>query len=240
MRRNAHRLVNDRFDPGVTEELVIEAGAEKLAAAPDLLVDAGVENMNRGVDGLVERGLLRLVLAMVDISFSKPRSTTDGSRILRSKARRPARRTSARARTSLTSLQRRGRRPERGGRRRTGRCGAPCARDALTAEPADAQGVQRGPRDVDHDPRRGALDRPPVATPSRRQRTQGCTRGGIGIVRRTSSVTSTRRPLPEGRGAEQREHDERGALRSAAVKGAGPRAVAGSPLEPVGRGAVCA
>lgn len=54
----------------MTEELLIEAGAEKLASAPDLLVDAGVENMNRGVDGLVERGLLRRLLAMVDISFS--------------------------------------------------------------------------------------------------------------------------------------------------------------------------
>lgn len=62
--------VNDTFDPGVTEELLIEAGAEKLETAPDLLVDGGVENMNRGVDDLVERGLLRRVLAMVDISFS--------------------------------------------------------------------------------------------------------------------------------------------------------------------------
>jgi hypothetical protein len=62
--------VNDTFDPGVTAELLVEAGAEKLDATPDLLVDGGVENMNRGVDGLVERGLLRRVLAMVDISFS--------------------------------------------------------------------------------------------------------------------------------------------------------------------------
>jgi putative transposase len=62
--------VNERFDPGVTAELLVEAGAEKLAAAPDLVVDGGVENMNRAVDGLVERGLLRRVLAMVDISFS--------------------------------------------------------------------------------------------------------------------------------------------------------------------------
>jgi transposase InsO family protein len=62
--------VNDRFDPGVTEELLIEAGAEKLTSAPDLLVDAGVENMNGAVDALVERGLLRRLLAMVDISFS--------------------------------------------------------------------------------------------------------------------------------------------------------------------------
>ena len=62
--------MNEAFDPGVTEELLIEAGAEKLTSAPDLLVDAGVENMNRAVDALVERGLLRRLLAMVDISFS--------------------------------------------------------------------------------------------------------------------------------------------------------------------------
>jgi putative transposase len=62
--------LNESFDPGVTAELLAEAGAEKLAAAPDVVVDGGVENMNRAVDGLVERGLLRRVLAMVDISFS--------------------------------------------------------------------------------------------------------------------------------------------------------------------------
>ena len=62
--------VNDTFDPGVTAELLVEAGAEQLDATPEELVDAGVENMNHRVDGLVERGLLRRVLAMVDISFS--------------------------------------------------------------------------------------------------------------------------------------------------------------------------
>jgi putative transposase len=62
--------LNERFDPGVTAELLVEAGGDKLSAAPDLLVDGGVENMNHKVDELVERGLLRRVLAMVDISFS--------------------------------------------------------------------------------------------------------------------------------------------------------------------------
>lgn len=62
--------LNERFDPGVTAELLVEAGAKKLSAAPDLLVDGGVENMNLSVDELVEHGLLRRLLAMVDISFS--------------------------------------------------------------------------------------------------------------------------------------------------------------------------
>jgi len=62
--------VNEAFDPGVTADLLTEAGAERLAAAPDVLVDGGVENMNPSVDGLVERGLLQRVLAMVDICFS--------------------------------------------------------------------------------------------------------------------------------------------------------------------------
>jgi len=62
--------VNEAFDPGVTAELLLEAGAEKLADAPDVLVDGGVENVNASVDGLIERGLLQRVLAMVDICFS--------------------------------------------------------------------------------------------------------------------------------------------------------------------------
>jgi transposase InsO family protein len=62
--------VNNTFDPGVTAGLLVEAGAEQLDATPEVLVDGGVENMNRGVDGLVEQGILRRVLAMVDISFS--------------------------------------------------------------------------------------------------------------------------------------------------------------------------
>jgi hypothetical protein len=62
--------VNEAFDPGVTEELLIEAGGDKLASAPDALVDGGVENMNGGIDALVERQLLRRILAMVDIRFS--------------------------------------------------------------------------------------------------------------------------------------------------------------------------
>ena len=64
--------VRDRFDPGATVEILVEAGAglDLRDGTPTLIADSGVENRNRGVDALIDSGLLTRVLAMVDICFS--------------------------------------------------------------------------------------------------------------------------------------------------------------------------
>jgi putative transposase len=62
--------VNSRFDPGVTAELLVQAGAGRLDAAPEVMADGGVENMNGDVDALIERGALRRILALVEVCFS--------------------------------------------------------------------------------------------------------------------------------------------------------------------------
>jgi transposase InsO family protein len=64
--------VSERFDPGATAALLVEAGRhlDADADAPMLLVDAGVENLNGAVDELVDAGRLRRVLARVDVTFS--------------------------------------------------------------------------------------------------------------------------------------------------------------------------
>jgi transposase InsO family protein len=63
--------VTDRLQAGTSEELLVEAAAHLPEdAAATVLADQGVENCNRDVDALIERGILRRVLAQVDISFS--------------------------------------------------------------------------------------------------------------------------------------------------------------------------
>lgn len=64
--------VADRFDPGISAALLVEAGRhlDDEHAAPTLLADAGVENRNGDVDALVAAGRLRRVLALTDIRFS--------------------------------------------------------------------------------------------------------------------------------------------------------------------------
>jgi putative transposase len=64
--------LNDHFDPGMSADLLVEAGrgVRGSAESPTLLADAGVENRNRSVDELIESGLLRRVLAMTEIRFS--------------------------------------------------------------------------------------------------------------------------------------------------------------------------
>jgi putative transposase len=62
----------DRFDPGVSAVLLVEAGRRLDAKSdpPMLLADAGVENRNGDVDALISAGRLRRVLALTEISFS--------------------------------------------------------------------------------------------------------------------------------------------------------------------------
>jgi len=64
--------LNDRFDPGTSADLLVEAGRglDGDIEPPMLLADAGVENRNRTVDELIESGLLRRVLTMTEICFS--------------------------------------------------------------------------------------------------------------------------------------------------------------------------
>ncbi len=58
------------FDPSITAELLLDASKDLLNQQPTLLVDGGVENYNSTVDELVGSGLLRRLLAQIDISYS--------------------------------------------------------------------------------------------------------------------------------------------------------------------------
>ncbi|MCG3133002.1 MAG: hypothetical protein HMLKMBBP_00088 [Planctomycetes bacterium] len=64
--------VADRFDPGVTASLLVDAGRHLGAehSPPMLLADSGVENLNGAVDALVNDGRLRRVLAGTEIDSS--------------------------------------------------------------------------------------------------------------------------------------------------------------------------
>jgi len=64
--------VADRFDPGVSAVLLVEAGRnpDRNGAPPMLLSDGGIENRNGDVDELVAAGRVRRVLALTEISFS--------------------------------------------------------------------------------------------------------------------------------------------------------------------------
>jgi transposase InsO family protein len=64
--------VSERFDPGNTFAILIEA-ARNMAPTqtpPTLLSDAGVENVNAKIDDLIDSGVLRRVLAQAEIAFS--------------------------------------------------------------------------------------------------------------------------------------------------------------------------
>ena len=64
--------LNEHFDPGISADLLVEAGRGLIADAspPTLLADGGVENYNGSVDEVIASGLLRRVLAQTEISFS--------------------------------------------------------------------------------------------------------------------------------------------------------------------------
>jgi transposase InsO family protein len=63
--------VSAKFEVASTLAVLHEAGASLGGAeAPSVLVDAGVENMNGSVDTLIAQGLIRRVLAQVDVRFS--------------------------------------------------------------------------------------------------------------------------------------------------------------------------
>jgi len=63
--------VAERLDPTTTCAVLLEA-AKDLADVPTVVADSGSENVNGAVDALVDTGVLRRVLALVEVSFSNP------------------------------------------------------------------------------------------------------------------------------------------------------------------------
>jgi transposase InsO family protein len=58
-----------RLDPITTCEILREAG-KNLQRTPTVVADSGVENVNARVDRLMDEGVIRRVLAQVEVSFS--------------------------------------------------------------------------------------------------------------------------------------------------------------------------
>jgi len=58
-----------RLTPTTTCEILKEAG-KNLEQTPTVVADSGVENVNAGVDQLMADGIVRRVLAKVEVSFS--------------------------------------------------------------------------------------------------------------------------------------------------------------------------
>ena len=61
--------LSERLDPSTTCEILKEAG-KNLGLTPTVIADSGVENVNAGVDQLMADGVVRRVLALVEVSFS--------------------------------------------------------------------------------------------------------------------------------------------------------------------------
>ncbi len=62
--------VTASFDPTATAEILLAAAKGLEHGTPTLLVDGGVENFNGPVDELIRSGLLRRVLARIEITYS--------------------------------------------------------------------------------------------------------------------------------------------------------------------------
>jgi len=58
-----------RLTPTTTCEILKEAG-KNLDQTPTVVADSGVENVNAGVDQLMADGIVRHVLAQVEVRFS--------------------------------------------------------------------------------------------------------------------------------------------------------------------------
>ena len=59
----------ERLDPTTTCEVLVEAG-KAIGCVPTVVADSGVENVNGQVDELVNTGVLRRLLALVEVAFS--------------------------------------------------------------------------------------------------------------------------------------------------------------------------
>jgi transposase InsO family protein len=64
--------VSESFDPTNTLAILLEAGKSLVSTGrtPTLLADGGVENKTKAIDGLINSGVLRRVLAQVEIACS--------------------------------------------------------------------------------------------------------------------------------------------------------------------------
>jgi len=62
--------VADRFQPGITAQLLLDASNAITSGTPTVLVDGGVENYNAAVDNVIDSGVLKRVLAQTEICFS--------------------------------------------------------------------------------------------------------------------------------------------------------------------------
>lgn len=62
--------VSRKLDPTNTCEVLTNAGKKLLGATPDVYVDGGVENFNNKVDELHNTGVIKRVLAQIDVAFS--------------------------------------------------------------------------------------------------------------------------------------------------------------------------
>ena len=61
--------LSERLDPTTTCEILKEAGKD-LGLTPTIIADSGVENVNARVDQLIDDGVIRRVLAQLEVSFS--------------------------------------------------------------------------------------------------------------------------------------------------------------------------
>ena len=68
-RRISWWRLSERLDPDTTCEILKEAG-KTLGLTPTVVADSGVENVNAEVDQLMADGVVRRVLAQVEVSFS--------------------------------------------------------------------------------------------------------------------------------------------------------------------------
>jgi len=59
----------ERLDPSTACEVLVEAG-KGVGCVPTVVAGSGVENVNGQVDDLVNTGLLRRILALVEVAFS--------------------------------------------------------------------------------------------------------------------------------------------------------------------------
>ena len=59
----------ERLDPTTTCAVLVDAGKE-IGCVPTVVADSGVENVNGQVDELVKTGVLRRILALVEVAFS--------------------------------------------------------------------------------------------------------------------------------------------------------------------------
>ena len=62
--------VGNSFDTGVTAKLLSEAAQGLTDTKPNAVMDSGIENINASMNALIESGIIKRVLAQVDVNRS--------------------------------------------------------------------------------------------------------------------------------------------------------------------------